>query len=97
MVAFTFLFGLGGRSQYFFAIMLTIMSLNALALCQVTNFHCLFCDEEGSAHYYAARVLSICLGCLAPMLVSAVVSAGPWIAASSCAAACLRCKSATIL
>ena len=35
VVAFTFLFGLGGRSQYFYAIMLTIMSLNALALCQV--------------------------------------------------------------
>ena len=53
--------------------MLTIMSLNALALCQVTNFHCLFCGEEGSPHYYAARVLSICLGCLAPMLVSALL------------------------
>ena len=77
VVAFTFLFGLGGRSQYFYAIMLTIMSLNALALCQVTNFHCLFCGEEGSPHYYAARVLSICLGCLAPMLVSALVSLFP--------------------
>ena len=81
VVAFTFLFGLGGRSQYFYAIMLTIMSLNALALCQVTNFHCLFCDEEGSPHYYAARVLSICLGCLAPMLVCALIPAIPWVAA----------------
>ena len=69
MVAFTFLFGLGGRTQYTYAIMLTIMSLNALVLCQVTKFGCLFCDEHGSPHYYAARVLSICLGCLAPVLV----------------------------
>ena len=69
MVAFTFLFGLGGRTQYMYAIMLTIMSLNALVLCQVTKFTCLFCDEHGSPHYYAARVLSICLGCLAPVLV----------------------------
>ena len=76
-MAFTFLFGLGGRSQYFYAIMLTIMSLNALALCQVTNFHCLYCGEEGSPHYYAARVLSICLGCLAPMLVRTLDSLLP--------------------
>ena len=52
-----------------YAIMLTIMSLNALVLCQATNFHCLFCNETGSPHYYAARVLSIALGCLAPVLV----------------------------
>ena len=88
VVAFTFLFGLGGRSEYFYAIMLTIMSLNALALCQVTNFHCLFCGEEGSPHNYAARVLSICLGCLAPMLVSVPVSAVSWVAASSSVAVC---------
>ena len=88
VVTFTFLFGLGGRTQYFYAIMLTIMSLNALVLCQVTNFHCLFCGEEGSPHYYAARVLSICLGCLAPMLVSIPVSAPSWVAASSSAAVC---------
>ena len=70
VVSFTFLFGLGGRTQYMYAIMLTIMSLNALVLCQATNFHCLFCNETGSPHYYAARVLSIALGCLAPVLVS---------------------------
>lgn len=68
-MVFTFLFGLGGRTQYMYAIMLTIMSLNALVLCQVTKFTCLFCGEHGSPHYYAARVLSICLGCLAPVLV----------------------------
>ena len=89
VVTFTFLFGLGGRSQYFYAIMLTIMSLNALALCQVTNFQCLFCNEEGSPHYYAARVLSICLGCLAPMLVS---KGALLLSASSCAAVCLHCS-----
>ena len=72
VVAFTFLFGLGGRTQYMYAIMLTIMSLNALVLCQVTKFSCLFCNEHGSPHYYAARVLSICLGCLAPVLVGAL-------------------------
>ena len=70
MVVFTFLFGLGGRTQYMYAIMLTIMSLNALVLCQVTKFTCLLCEEHGSPHYYAARVLSICLGCLAPVLVN---------------------------
>ena len=48
-MAFTFLFGLGGRTQYMYAIMLTIMSLNALVLCQVTKFTCLFCDEHGLA------------------------------------------------
>ena len=73
-MAFTFLFGLGGRTQYMYAIMLTIMSLNALVLCQVTKFTCLFCDEHGSPHYYAARVLSICLGCLAPVLVGTFCS-----------------------
>lgn len=72
IVAFTFLFGLGGRTQYMYAFLLTIISLNALVLCQITKFTCLFCGEEGSPHYYAARVLSISLGCFAPMLVKPI-------------------------
>ncbi|CAL5226722.1 g9574 [Coccomyxa viridis] len=81
IVAFTFLFGLGGRTQYMYAIMLTIMSLNALVLCQVTKFTCFFCDEHGSPHYYVARVLSICLGCLAPVVVANLVL--PWFASTT--------------
>lgn len=80
MVAATFCFGFGGRTQYMYAILLTLISLNALVLCQVIKFPCLFCDAHGSAHYYAARVLSISLGCLAPMLVSNLIM--PWLAAS---------------
>jgi hypothetical protein len=71
-----FIVGFGGRTQYFYAIMLTLISANALILCQVTNFSCLFCGERGSPFYYGARVLSICLGCLAPMLVSNLIL--PW-------------------
>ena len=72
-MAFTFCSGLGGRSQYMYACLLTIISLNALVLCQITKFTCLFCGEEGSPNYYAARVLSISLGCLAPMLVKPIL------------------------
>lgn len=80
MVVTTLLFGFGGRTQYLYAIMLTLISANALVLCQATKFTCIFCDEHGSTHYYAARVLSISLGCLAPMLVSNLIL--PWCAPS---------------
>ena len=78
VVAVTFLLGFGGRTQYLYAIMLTLISANALILCQATKLTCVFCDEAGSPHYYAARVLSICLGCLAPMLVANIIL--PWCA-----------------
>ncbi|CAL8463925.1 g3460 [Coccomyxa elongata] len=81
VVVTTFLFGFGGRTQYLYAIMLTLISANALVLCQATKFPCVFCDEHGSAHYYAARVLSISLGCLAPMLVSNLIL--PWFASQT--------------
>ena len=42
----------------------------------MTNFACTFCGEAGSPHYYAARVLSICLGCLAPMIIGNLIL--PW-------------------
>lgn len=81
VVVVTFLFGFGGRTQYMYAIMLTLISANALVLCQATKLTCVFCEEHGSAHYYAARVLSISLGCLAPMLVANLIL--PWCAAAS--------------
>lgn len=83
VVVTTFLFGFGGRTQYLYAIMLTLISANALVLCQATKFPCVFCDEAGSAHYYAARVLSISLGCLSAMLVSNLIL--PWCGPSSVA------------
>ena len=78
VVTVTFLLGFGGRTQYLYAIMLTLISANALVLCQATKFSCTFCDEAGSAHYYAARVLSISIGCLAAMLASNIIL--PWCA-----------------
>ncbi|EIE18909.1 hypothetical protein COCSUDRAFT_59833 [Coccomyxa subellipsoidea C-169] len=76
VVTVTFLLGFGGRTQYLYAIMLTLISANALVLSQATKFSCTFCDEAGSAHYYAARVLSISIGCLAAMLASNIIL--PW-------------------
>ena len=56
--------------------MLTILSANAIILCQVERFSCLFCDAAGSTYYFAARVLSICLGCFVPLLLGHLVM--PW-------------------
>jgi hypothetical protein len=59
-----------------YAVMLTVLSANAVILCQVERFSCLFCDAAGTAYYYGARVLSICLGCFLPLLLGNLIM--PW-------------------
>jgi hypothetical protein len=77
LAAYSFAFGFMARSQLKYLVVLTLITFDAMVLCQYQGC----CQATGSLAYFLNRVVSVVIGAVAPVLVTNIVL--PWWVACS--------------